>query len=228
MRRIAVGRSIGLLLAITGITLSINGANEALRMSADFHAWLEARPMETVIDLSRPGQISVPFNQTCSSSHGEGLYLQCDLDEKLQQKPQEVLEGLSGAVVFKDMDGLEIDSVKVDNTRAQYWDGKLMLTNFSPLSIGVYVATIRIDSGAPALAGSEQTIYAKYHLCGLEQMPAMVTGAFAVGAGIIGLVSAVCVLPGLLQYGLMRQVPKEIASHGQDIVAEFPTIPPTS
>ena len=228
MCRIAVGRSIGLLLAITGITLSINGAYEALRMIADFHAWLEARPMETAIDLSRPGEITVPFHQTCSSSHGEGLYLKCDLDEKLQQKPQELLEGLSGAVVLKGLDGREIVSVKVNDKRAQYWDGQLMLTNFSPFGIGTYVATIRIDSGAPALAGREQTIYVKYHLCGLEQVPAMVAGAFALGAGILGLVSAMCVLPGLLQYGFVRQVPKEIASQGQNIVAEFPTTPPTS
>ena len=35
MRRIAVGRSIGLLLAVTGIGLSIYFAYEALRMSAE-------------------------------------------------------------------------------------------------------------------------------------------------------------------------------------------------
>ena len=62
MRRIAVGRSVGLLLAVTGIGLSIYCAYEALRISTDYHAWLTARPMETAIDLSQPCEISRPFS----------------------------------------------------------------------------------------------------------------------------------------------------------------------
>lgn len=232
MRRIAVGRSIGLLLGVVCIGLSIHCAYEALRMNADFHAWLGARPMETAIDLSRPGEITVPFHQTCSISHGEGLYLKCDVDEKLQQKQQELLEGLSGVLVVKDLDGRDIESVKFDDKRAQNRDGKIMLTDFLPFGTGTYVATLRVESGATALAGREQgreqTIYVKYHLCGLEQMPAMVAGGFALGAGIIGLISAVCVLPGLLQYGFVRQIPTVNASHGQDIAADLSTTPRTS
>ena len=56
------------------------------------------------------------------------------------------------------------------------------------------------------LAGREQTIYAEYQLCGLEQLPAIIAGAFATGAGVIGVVAAVCVLPGLLRCGIWRDV----------------------
>jgi hypothetical protein len=72
----------------------------------------------------------------------------------------------------------------------------------APFRTGDYVVTIRVDSGAAALAEKQQTIYAKYQFCGLEQMPATIAGAIAFGAGIIGLVAAVCLLPGLLRRGI--------------------------
>jgi hypothetical protein len=76
-----------------------------------------------------------------------------------------------------------------------------LLNGFAPFRTGEHVATVRVDSGAPALADKEQTIYVEYQLCGLEQMPAVIAGGFAFGAGLIGLVSAICVLPGLLRDG---------------------------
>ena len=173
-------------------------------MNAEFHQWLDARPMETAIDLSKPSETTVPFHQTCSISHGEALYLDCDLDEESKQNTEELFAALSGNVAIKDSNGNEIESVKINNTTVRYWDGKIMLTGFAPFRNGDYSATIRIDSGVAALADKEQTLYASYQLCGLEQMPAMIAGAFAFGAGIIGLVAAVSVFPGLLQCGIWR------------------------
>ena len=204
MRQIATGRIVGLLIAIIGVGVAIWCARDAIRMNAEFHQWLDARPMETAIDLSKPGETTVPFHQTCSISHGEALYLDCDLDEESKQNTEELFAALSGNVIIKDSNGNEIESVKINNTTVQYWDGKIILTGFAPFRNGDYNATIRIDSGVAALADKEQAIYAKYQLCGLEQMPAMIAGAFAFGAGIIGLVAAVSVLPGLLQCGIWR------------------------
>jgi hypothetical protein len=121
MQRIATGRIVGLLVAVIGIGLSVWCAREAVRMNAEFHRWSDARPMETVIDVSKPGETTVPFHQTCSIPHGEALFL-----------------------------------------------------------------------------------YAKYQLCGLERMPATIAGAFAFGAGMIGLVAGVCAFPGLLRCGIWR------------------------
>jgi hypothetical protein len=204
MRNIATGRIVGLLIAIIGVGISIWCAREAVRMNAGFHQWLDARPMETVIDLSKSGETTVPFHQTCSISHGEALYLNCDLDEKSKQNTEDLFATLNGNVVIKDSDGHEIESVKISNKTVQYWDGKIMLAGFAPFRNGDYIATIRVDSGVAALVDKEQTIYAKYQLCGLEQMPAMIAGAFAFGAGIIGIVAALCVLPGLLRCGIWR------------------------
>jgi hypothetical protein len=216
IRRIAVGRIIGLVLAAIGIGISIYFAREAMRMNAQFHEWLQARPMETVIDLSRPGETTVPFNQTCSISHGEDLYLKCDLDDTAKENPEELLKGLSATVVISKSNGEEIETLKINNKTAHHWDGKVVLAGFAPFRQGNYVATIRIDSGAPALADRAQTIYAKYQLCGLEQMPAMVAGGFALGAGIIGFVSAVCVIPGLLTGGFFRTIPEKAEEPSYD------------
>ncbi len=209
VRRIAVGRIIGLVVAAIGIGFSIYFAREAMRMNAEFHEWLQTRPMETVIDLSKAGETTVPFNQACSISHGEDLYLKCDLDDTVKENPEALLKGLSATVVISDSGGEEIETLMINNKTAHHWDGKVILAGFAPFRRGNYVATIRIDSGAPTLANKAQTIYAKYQLCGLEQMPAMVAGGFALGAGIIGFVSAVCVIPGLLTGGSFRTVPEK-------------------
>ena len=209
MRRIAIGRIIGLLLAIIGIGVSVWYARESLRMNAEFHQWIGARPMETAIDLSQPGETTVPFHQTCCISHGEAVYLKCDLNGDSQQELEELLKELSADMTITDSDGNEIEEIEINSRTVRYWDGRVVLAEFAPFRNGDYVATIRIDSGVPALAGKQQTIYAKYHLCGLERMPVMLAGAFAVGAGIVGLISAVCVLPGLLRSGVYRDVPTD-------------------
>ncbi len=204
MKQIATGRIVGLLIAVIGVGISIWCARDAVRMNAEFHQWLDARPMETVIDLSKPGESTVPFHQTCSISHGEALYFHCEFDDEAKQNLEELFAALSGSIVIKDPDGNEVESATINNKTVQSWDDKIMLTGFAPFRSGDYIATIRIDSGVAALTGKEQSIYAKYQLCGLEQMPAMIAGAFAFAAGMIGLVAAACVLPGLLQSGIWR------------------------
>jgi hypothetical protein len=182
-----------------------------MRMNNEFHQAFEARPMETAIDLSKPGELTVPFRQTCSMAHGEALYVDCDSDEVVKQNLEELLNGLSGNVVIMASDGNEVETVRFNNKTAQYWEGKVLLTWIAPFRNGDYVATIRVDSGAAALANKQQTIYAKYQLCGLEQMPAAITGGFALGASLIGFVAAVCVLPGLLRCGFWRDTAAENA-----------------
>jgi hypothetical protein len=204
MNHFAFGRIFGLLIAAVGIGASIWWARAAVRRNAEFHQWREARPLETSIDLSRPGETTAPFQQTCSTSHGESIFLDSDLDDAPGQNLEALFADLSGSIVIRDSNGDEIESVEINSRTVHDWDGRIMLAGFTPFRKWDYVATIRVDSGAAALAGKQQTIYARYQLCGLEQMPALIAGAFAFGAGIIGLVSAGCVLPGLLRSGFRR------------------------
>jgi hypothetical protein len=209
MRRIATGRIEGLLLAIVAIAVSIWCAGDAVWMTAEFHQALDARPMETTIDLSQLGETTVPFRQTCDISHAEALYLECDLADASQQNAEELLKDLSASIIIHDSDGKEIARADINNRTAHYSDSTIILTRFAPFRNGDYIATIRIESGAPALANKQQTIYAKYQLCGLEQMPAILAAAFAFAAGLIGLVTAVCVWPGLRRCGIWRDVPTD-------------------
>ncbi|MCU0962307.1 MAG: hypothetical protein MUF48_19590 [Pirellulaceae bacterium] len=204
MRRVAIGRIIGLLIAVVGVGISVWCARDAVRRNAQFGRWLTDRPMEAAIDLSEPGETRVPFHQTCGISHGEALYLECDLDDESTRNIATLFAGLSGTVVIKDAHGDDVETVEINSTTVEYREGRIMLNGFAPFREGEYVASIRVDSGAAEFAGHRQTIYAQYFLCGLEHMPAAIAGAFAFGAGLIGLVAAMCVLPGLLRCGIGR------------------------
>src|SRR5690606_18972909 len=105
----------------------------------------------------------------------------------------------------RDADGVEIESTEINNKTAYRWSGETILAQLAPFQKGDHTATIRIDSGASRLAGQPQRIYAKYQLCGLEKMPAFVVAVFAVVSGVVGLVLASCVAPGLRRHGIWRE-----------------------
>ena len=98
MRRIAIGRTIGLLFVALANFISIWLSRDAFQLDAEFRQWVDARPMESAIDLSKPGETSAEFLQTCSSSHGETLVLECDLDDQSKQNLPELLQGLSADI----------------------------------------------------------------------------------------------------------------------------------
>lgn len=204
MRKIATGRVIGLTLVLVSTAIAIKCAVDAVRRDAEFYEWVDARPMQVDIDLSQTGTITTPFEQTCSISHGEGLYLDLNHEMEDQAELRELLDGLSGTVAIDDADGNQIETVTLIPRAAYLWDKEVMLTEISPFARGDYTATVTIDSPAPALAGREQTLYAAYHLCGLERMPVMISGAAAAVAGLIALGSAVFVLPRLWLFGVWK------------------------
>lgn len=206
MRRIAIARLVGLVVAVVCIGLSVHYGLAAKRHNAEFDEWLDARPMECAVDLSKPGETTAPFHQTCGVSHGESLFLECDPENAPRVKRDELLKGLSARLVIKDSEGKEVKNVAMESERMKAWnDGvTFMLADFEPFHTGDYVATIHVDSGAPALAGKRQTVYAGYLMCGVEQMPAYLCTWTAWGAGMIGLVSAAFVLPGLFRSGIWR------------------------
>lgn len=205
MARFAGGRIVGVTIACLAMGVAIWSGREAVRMNSDFQRWLVARPMESAVDLSQPGETTVPFRQTCGTSHGEALLLQCDLDDQSVVGLEEAFRDLAAEFVVRDSNGSEIESADVNAQTVFSWDGMILLALIDPFREGEYVATLNVTSGAPALADKKQTMFVQYQLCGLEQMPAVVAGAVAVGAGVIGIVSLACVLPGLLQDGFRRR-----------------------
>jgi len=205
MRRIAIGRLIGLGIAIVCAVVSAWHFYEASQREAEFRRWFDARPMEIAVDLSKPGEIAAPFHQTCSISHGEALYLQCDRPRSSEGDSGGLFEGLVAKVVVRDPAGADVETIAIDGKTIQRLYGAVVLAHFSPFREGDFIATLRVESGAPRLAGRRQVVYAKYLLCGMERMPAVIATAIAYGAGIIGLVATACILPGLWRTGIWQK-----------------------
>ncbi len=206
MRRIAIGRTVGLLIAVVGIAGSIYYGLDSYHLHNDFYQWIEDRPMDCVVDLSKPGSTTVPFLQTCDVSHGEALFIHLEPGVDSDEDLDELFDGLSATIVISDSDGMKIEDVKIDRSTFWRFDGAedFVLTRFTPFQKGEYVATLRVDSGATKLANHEQLIYAKYELCGLEHMAAVVLGAVSVGAGLVGLIASAFVVPVVVRHGVWR------------------------
>lgn len=160
-QRIAVGRTIGLVLAAAGIAVSAKCASDCIRLNAEFHRWAIARPMDIEADFSKPGEIAVPFQQTCSISHGESVCLQITppLDELYE--PAQLLDDLSGRIVIRDSTGREIERGVFGATtiRRRAAGETIVLTDFAPFATGDYVVTVSVDQGSPELKDRRQRLY---------------------------------------------------------------------
>lgn len=227
MRKLALGRMIGLLLTVLALSIAVMSGYEAWRYNQTVHRWETARPMETKVDLSAPGAVTVPFDQTCSVSHGEGLFLDCDLRDESGQVPEEVLKGLSGSLVITNEAGEELVRRALmgdDNEQRQepsvyrrLPSGEIMLVNLPTFAAGTYSATITVDQPALALAGHQQTVYARYRLCGLEQMPVALFGFVSFCAGFVTLVIGSFVVPAFRRNGVWKKsVVEEVSAPDTD------------
>jgi hypothetical protein len=206
MQKLAIGRIIGLVIATAGIGMSIYCVMASIRLNEEVHQWITARPIETVVDFSQSSEVTTSFHHTCTSSHGVAIYFECDLDDETKQNMEEFFKDLSVKMVVTDMDGKEVKSFGIDGKRAYYVNGQIILSGFPSFRKGDYMITISVESGVAALANKEQSIHVAYQLCGLESMVVGISAAFAVGAGLIGLIASCCALPGLIRYGFRRKV----------------------
>jgi len=202
-RRLSITRIVCAIVAAGLIGVAAYLAYGSFRINRDFHEWMDARPVEIAVDLSRPETFTAPFHQTCGISHGEAFYL------TVPKSPDgadcaELLQGLRGTITINDEQDKEMETLEisgevyhVDNT-----EGLLMLVDFRPFPEGNYTLTLEVEEGAPALAGIEQTIHAEYQLCGMERIGAQIAGLFAFVFAIPGLIVGVSVVRGFAKYGL--------------------------
>lgn len=209
MRKLAIGRILGLTIAVVSFGISIFCGVRAYHENVEFHNWMTARPMETTIDLSKPGIFILPFHQTCGVSFSEMIILDCDVKDEKGNVPDGILEGLLASIVITDHEGKEIASKELTDLDKTSIDGLILLAHIRSFKTGNYTATILIKQGVPALADSPQTIYARYLLTGLEQTPVFKFGFLSIVAGIIGLILIVIVVTGLPRFGIWRNVAQE-------------------
>lgn len=206
-QKIAIGRIVGLSVAVVCAGVTIWLAREGLLWNAKFHQWLVDRPMDVAVDFSRPGETTAHFRQTCSVAHSEAFMLSSEFGPEAEESPEKFVQGLAGEVVIRDLAGREVVSTGLSDIGVFFLQGEISVAGLHSFPPGDYIATIRVDKGVPSLAGKPQRLRARYLLCGLEQLPALIAGAIALVSGISSLAIFICVLPGLCRSGFRVDVP---------------------
>lgn len=197
-----------MLLAVTSLTICLVALKLSWDANARFEQAITARPMEAVLDLSQPCTVTVPFEQTCSISHGEGIYLDLN-DAETDKERAEILGRFSGSIVVHDLAGNEIMNRGLSTSQASEMNGEVRLADLPTFAEGDYRATITVDTHGITSPHSRQTIYARYELCGLEQMPVVVFGFISFCAGFVALISGSTTLPGWWRHGIWKPISPE-------------------
>ncbi len=213
-RRISVKRMIGLIFALLGIVFSIYCGRESSRLNKEFYQWEKDRPMDFPVDLSLPGQFIFPFKQTCSTSHGEAIFLELTPKIESDDEIKELFKSLSAIMVITDSQGKEVAIGPLEFLNSQRRDKRddILLAHVFPFRKGNYSATLTVRSGVPQLQERKQAIYAEYLLCGLELMPAIIAGVFSFGAGFIAFILLILILPGLFLHGIWKFPPENFSA----------------
>ena len=169
---------------------------DGYRLGRNFERWQTAKPVDGAIDFSGPGRFVLPFDQTCSSSHGETVALRVPPEVLLGRTITQLLAGLNAKLEITDKSGSNL-------TESAEWrviwgeetlDGAIPIFGIAPFRKGAYKATITVVDGAPALKGITQRVEGRYLLCGLERLPATIASGVGVVSTGIGSIGGVIVL----------------------------------
>jgi hypothetical protein len=198
---ISIRRIIGTLFTIAFATAAINFAVDANHYCLLFESWKVAEPAHFAVDLSRPGVYESPFTQTCSSAHSESVQLRLTP----AADPTTSLAGLKGSLeILDDVRTPIFTAAFPDHDFVRRSAGKpaIDLAYFQPFSRGNYTLRMTVTDPAPALAGREQLVFARYNLCGMEQMPALIAAVFSAGSALFALIVGIPTLLGFLRHGI--------------------------
>ncbi len=175
---------------------------DARKFRKQFEDWQTAKPIDAVVDLSTPGEIVVPFHQTCSSSHSEVIALRVPAAVLQGGSITQLLQGASARIeIFRKQDTNAVERAELDlSWTGDQIDGATPVFFVSPFRKGEYEAKVSVTAGAPGLRGVPQRLEGRYLLCGLEAMPAEVATFGGIGSGVLG-----CLVSVVLLYRLARR-----------------------
>jgi hypothetical protein len=214
-RRISIRRIFSLTVATSLLGGAAYCGLQWHRLHREFQSWIDARPLTTTIDLSRPGTVTAPLHQTCDMSHGEAFMLTVSAGGDHEQ-PQP-LKDLEGTITIKNAAGEDVESLEMAQIINDHGlDQPIMLVYFHPFPVGEYTATITVIHGAEALSGADQTVHVEYLLCGLEQLPQLFAGGLTFVLALPGLIVATLTTIGVTRHGF-TVVPKVSISDKPDI-----------
>lgn len=145
-------------------------------------SWLAAKPGLTRVDLSRPGVVDIHLPDVPEvHHHGYSIYLDPGCEPAPDQLPRgevRVADGPGEPVVIGLADALRVEPQA---------GGRFLLSTLGRPAAGCTV-TVRVEDGAPALAGSGSVVHARYRICEMVALPALL---WALGAWVLGVPAAV-------------------------------------
>jgi hypothetical protein len=194
--RWTIGRAVASALAVLFLGFGSKFLVDGHRGARSFEEWKTARPMDGVVDLSAPGQFSLPFDQTCSSAHGQVVGLRLPPEILQNRTITQLLAGLQARLEITSRSSGDVleraDSriVWAEDTL----DGAILIFGLASFPRESYEATITVVEGAPALSGIPQRLEGRYLLCGLERLPAIIDTVAGVGVTGIGAIIGAAVL----------------------------------
>lgn len=157
---------------------------------------------KTVVDLSKPGTVSVPVDHKHSTPFGVVLTVRTDRPIQTQAQLDEMLAGLAGNIIVNDASGAvweTVDFPYIEYPLEESEIGFAQIVRSTPK--GAYTARITINEGAPAMSGVEHSIVS-YNSVGYFPMMFEAVGRFGLMVLIVGLLPFLCILPGLLKDGM--------------------------
>ena len=190
-----IGRILASALSLALLGFGAKCLVDGHRGRRDFERWQTAKPVDAAVDFSVPGRYVLPFDQTCSSSHGETVALRVPPETLQGVTVTQLLAGLKAKLEITDLSGSTV--VERADSEILWGDrtlnGAIPLFGMAPLRKGTYKATVTVMEGAPALRGVGQRLEGDYLLCGLERLPATVATVTGLGNAGIGCIIGVVV-----------------------------------
>jgi len=161
-----------------------------------FAEWETAKPIDTVVDFSTPGELVAPFRQTCSSSHSEVIALRVPTAAIQGTTVTQLLQGVQARITVLQKGGTNtVESADLDLSWAgDSLDGAFPVFFVAPFRRGDYEARLTVTAGAPALRGVPQQLEGRYLLCGMEAMPAEIAKIGGIGFSVVGALIAAVLL----------------------------------
>jgi hypothetical protein len=199
-RKISFKRIIALCIAAALTVFAINATITANRLSGRFAQWQTDRPVDALVDLSKPGVTTMPCHETCQSAHSELVFLDV---EGIDMNNTDALQGLAGTMTieYDDKPVVTTDLADIATFTDVAGRHKFCVHSFFPIGTGAYTLKIQVDHPAELLANHPQRVTAQYLLCGLEKFPELITQFFAVISWLLVAAFGVPSIIGWVKYG---------------------------
>lgn len=175
------------------------------RKNQEVRSWFNAEPAHFRIDLSKPGITSAPFHQVCDVAHGEYVCLETEpggwvwCNELVRR-----FAALSGEVRIVSKNGHQafvspLSELSDDSLSATFEPEPLRLVNMHSVPRGEYTIVVDVREPAPVLAHIPTVLTVRYHLCGMEALPALQDAAWSFFLGLAWAVFLIILVAGYVR-----------------------------